>query len=449
MVEVMENAGVTLFGSHFELLEARQAASGQAWFLPTRRAAMACFTELGFPTTRHEEWRHTNVAPLTKIAFDGPRPDGAGVSAEQIASFRLGDGNATLLVFVNGHYVGDLSSPGPQVDGVVVGSLGSALEAGDPIVKAELSRHAKCEDQAFTALNTALMQDGAFIHVPKGKVVAEPIHLLFVSTSEEHPIASHPRNLIVAETSSQLTVIESYVGLGSGQHFTNAVTEVVAGEDAVIEHYKLELGSEGSFHVGALQLCQQRSSNVTSCTVSLGGGLVRNDIHALLGGEGCECTLNGLYMVTNNQHVDNHLVVDHAMPHCNSRESFKGVLDGHGRGIFSGRIIVREGAQQTDAKQSNMSLLLSEDAQVQSKPQLEIFANDVKCTHGVTIGQVSEEAIFYLRSRGICEAAARSLLVYAFVNESVAGLRVEALRKKLTSLLYARLPQGRLLGEAV
>ncbi|MHC4696632.1 MAG: Fe-S cluster assembly protein SufD [Planctomycetota bacterium] len=449
MIEVKENTGVDLFGSHFELVETRVAPGGQAWFLPTRRAAMARFAELGFPTTRHEEWRYTNVAPIARTPFGQPGHDGARVSPEQIAPCGLGGAEAASLVFVDGYYAPNLSSPGSQPEGVSVESLGAALEAGVPIVKAHFARHSSYEDHAFTVLNTALMEDGAFIHIPRSTVVTAPVHLLFVSTSDGKPIASHPRNLIVADTSSQVTVVETYVGLGSGTHFTNTVTEVVVGENAVVDHYKVERGADGAFHVGTLQLHQQRSSTVSSYTASLGGGLVRNDISAVLNGEGCECTLNGLYMVTDTQHVDNHLVVDHAKPHCHSRESFKGVLDGHGRGIFSGRIIVRDGAQKTDAKQSNMSLLLSKDAQVESKPQLEIFADDVKCTHGATIGQVSEEAIFYLRSRGISEEAARSLLVYAFANESVGDVRVEPLREQLARLLFARLPQGQLFREVV
>ena len=293
------------------------------------------------------------------------------------------------------------------------------------------------------------MEDGAFVYVPKGKVVVEPIHLLFLTTASERALVTHPRNLIVAEPSSQVTVVETYAGLGDGVYFTNAVTEIIARENSVIDHYKIVREGGAAFHMATLQLHQERSSTVDAHTVCLGGILVRNDINTVLDGEGCECTLNGLYLVIGKEHVDNHLVVDHASPHCNSREFFKGILDGHGRGVFSGRIIVRKDAQKTDAKQTNRSLLLSQDARVESKPQLEILANDVKCTHGATIGQVSEEALFYLRSRGLSKEAARSLLVFAFAGECLDRVRIKPLRAQLETLLLARLPQGNLLREAV
>ena len=249
------------------------------------------------------------------------------------------------------------------------------------------------------------MEDGAFLHVPQGTVVEKPIHVVFVSAPDGRPVVSHPRLLVVADANSQVTVVETYVGVGSERYFTNCVTELVAGENAIVDHYKAVLESVGSYHIGALQIHQRRSSNVSSFTITLGGGLTRNDIGTLFDGEGCVGTLNGLYMVKEREHVDNHLTVDHAKPHCDSREFFKGVLDGRGRGIFSGRIIVRKDAQKTDAKQSNMTLLLSEHAQVESKPQLDIFADDVKCTHGATVGQVDGNAVFYLRSRGLSEEA--------------------------------------------
>jgi Fe-S cluster assembly protein SufD len=332
---------------------------------------------------------------------------------------------------------------------VQVISLGSAMQAGSGVVERHVGRYVDYEDQAFAALNTALMEDGALIHIRKDAVVEQSIHLLFVSTTKGAKQVTHPRNLIVAEANSQATIVESYVGLNGDAYFTNAVTELVAGENAVLDHYKIERESVAAFHIATLRIHQERNSNVTSHAVSLGGALVRNDIHTVLDGEGCECTLNGLYMIVGSQHVDNHLLVDHAKPHCNSRENFKGILDQNSRGVFSGRIIVRQDAQKTDAKQSNMSLLLSEGAQVESKPQLEILADDVKCTHGATIGQISEEAIFYLRSRGISEEAARSLLVYAFAQERVEQIRIDALRTQLEALLFAKLQQGELLREAL
>ncbi len=393
MVDTKESKETYL--SHFQRVMER-AANGQGAWLPTiRKAAMARFTEIGFPTIRDEEWRYTNVAPIAGTAFEPARAANGQVGRLDVRALHFANTLDNLIVFVNGRYTAELSSIALQQNGVQVSSLAAVLDSDAQSVAPHLARHAAYKDNAFTALNTALMEDGAFVHVPKGRVVEEPIHLLFVATTGGRTHVAHPRNLIVMGANSQATIVESYVGLDGGVYFTNAVTEIVADASAVVDHYKIVREADDAFHVATLQIHQCRGSNVTSHCLSLGGGLVRNDIHAMLMGEGCECTLNGLYLVNGTRHVDNHLVVEHAKPRCNSREFFKGVLDGRGRGIFSGRIIVREGAQKTDAKQTNMSLLLSEDAQVESKPQLEILADDVRCTHGATIGQVGKDAIFY------------------------------------------------------
>ncbi len=433
----------------FERLEKRLAGGDRAWLSPIRKAAIARFAELGFPTTRQEEWRYTNVAPIAHTDFEPAGADGPELSIHKISAFTFDDDNCSRLVFVNGRWAPQLSSIRPMPGGVKVCSLATALDADTRLVEPYLARHAGYQDQPFTALNTAFVEDGAFVHLPKGSVVDEPIHLLFVSTTTDHPVVTHPRILIVADAGSQATIVETYAGIGTGTYFTNAVTELVANPNAIIDHYKIEREVETAFHIGTLQVHQFRDSNVSSHVVSLGGALTRNDINAVLDGEGCDCTLNGLYMLRGTQHVDNHLRVEHVKPHCDSREFFKGVLDDRSRGIFTGRIVVHKDAQKTDAKQTNMNLLLSEEALADSKPQLEIFADDVKCTHGATIGQVDADAIFYLRSRGISEEAARSLLVYAFAGESLARVRVAPLRKRLEELIFARLPQGQLLREAV
>ncbi len=435
--------------SHFRRITEGAADAQVGWLPPIREAAMARFTEMGFPTIRDEEWRYTNVAPIADRAFEPAGAANGQVGRSDVRALHFADTARNLIVFVNGCYSAELSSATLQQNGVKMGSLAAVLDSDAQFVASHLTQHAAYQDNAFTALNTALMEDGAFVYVPKGRVVEDPIHLLFVATTGGRTHVAHPRNLIVMGANSQATIVESYVGLDGGVYFTNAVTEIVADESAVVDHYKIVREADEAFHVGTLQLHQCRSSNVTSHCVSLGGGLVRNNIHAILDGEGCECTLNGLYMVGDTRHVDNHLVVEHAKPRCNSREFFKGVLDGRGRGIFSGRIIVREGAQKTDAKQTNMSLLLSEDAQVESKPQLEIFADDVRCTHGATIGQVDKDAIFYLRSRGIDEEAARKILVYAFARESVERIRLAPLRAQVEQWVDQRISQGQLLREAV
>ncbi len=437
------------YAADFERLECEALGGKLSWLLPVQKAAIARFAQVGFPTTRDEEWRYTNVTPIARTAYRLADPDAVEVTVAQLEPVLGWETDCVRLVFVNGRYAPDLSSVDRLPDGVTVSSFVAAADGNREVLETHLTRHAAYQDQAFTALNTAFIEDGALVHVPKGTVMESSVHLVFVSAVDDRPAVAHPRVLIVAERESQVAVAETYFGLGREACFTNAVTEIVAGESAVVDHYKIERETEHAHHVSTLHVHQYRSSNVTSHNVSLGGVLVRNDVHALLDDEGCECTLNGLYVADGSQHVDNHLRVEHVKPHCDSREFYKGVLDGKARGVFSGRIVVHEDAQKTDAKQTNMSLLLSEDAVVDTKPQLEIFADDVKCTHGATIGQVDEDAIFYLRSRGIDKESARGLLVFAFVAEAVGRVRFEPLRAHLRALLSARLPHGQQLGEDV
>jgi Fe-S cluster assembly protein SufD len=277
------------------------------------------------------------------------------------------------------------------------------------------------------------------VFIPQGLVLEGPLSLLFIATVRGEPTASYPRNLIVAGPDSRATIIESYIGLEPGVYFTNAVTELIVGEHAVIEHTRLQLESLEAFHIATLQVQQDRGSTATSHSITLGGALVRNEVNVVLAGEGGEGTLNGLYMVTGEQHVDNHTRIDHMQPHCTSRELYKGVLDRKARGVFSGKIVVHKAAQKTDATQANKNLLLSGDALVESKPQLEIFNNDVRCTHGSTIGKLDPDAVFYLRARGIDVGAARRLLTYAFVSEILGRLTVEPLRRQLEERLFTQI----------
>ncbi|HEV7504691.1 MAG TPA: Fe-S cluster assembly protein SufD [Thermoanaerobaculia bacterium] len=410
-----------------------------------RRAGLERFAALGFPTTKQEEWRLTNVGPIAQGTFHRSQGDPNGIVPEQIAPYDFPA--AARLVFVDGRYSSRLSSSTGLPSGVVVTSLAAALAASPELVEPWLGQLASFEQQPFVALNTAFLGDGAFIHVPRG-ATSGLIHVLFLSSSEDgRATVSYPRNLFVAGENSQLTVVETYAGTGA--YFNCPVTELVAGRNSVVDHYKVQRESREAFHMATFQVQGERDSVPRSHSISLGGGLVRNDVNAVLAGEGIDCTLNGLYLVDGRQHVDNHMRVEHAKPHCSSHELYKGVLDGKGRAVFNGLIHVHPGAQKTDAKQSNRNLLISREAVANSNPQLEIYADDVKCTHGSTVGQLDEDAVFYLRSRGIGEEAARSLLTWAFASDIVERIKVEPVRKDLEEFLFARLPKGEIVRQAV
>jgi len=411
------------------------------WLRELRREAIVRFQARGFPTLKDEEWKYTNVAPILRTSFH--RAEGArnGVSAEDLHRVAFHGFKGIQLVFVNGRYTPRLSEVRPMPEGMEVRSLAEVLQDEPGLVEAHIGKYASFDRQPFAALNTALWDEGALVRIPAGLEVDPPIHLLFVSTHDRRgkAIVSHPRNLILAGDDSQAMVIESYIGLNNALYFTNVVTEIVAGENAVVAHYKLQRESEEAFHISTVQASLNHSSNFSSHSIDLGGALVRNDVNAVLDGKGIECTLDGLYMVAGRQHVDNHTRIDHVKPHCSSRELYKGVLGGRSKGVFNGKIYVHKDAQKTDAKQTNKNLLLSEDAVINTKPQLEIYADDVKCTHGTTIGQLDQEAIFYLRSRGIDLEAARGLLTYAFASEMIGRIKVEPVRAQLEHLLLARL----------
>jgi Fe-S cluster assembly protein SufD len=389
------------------------------------------------------------VAPIAKVPFEPAGCEVNGLTLGKAEPLAFAGWEGSQLVFVNGHYAPELSSLRPLPGGVKAGSLEAAFSTDAEWVEPHLARYAAYQDHAFVALNTAFMVDGAFLYVPKGKIVEEPIHLLFISTAHEQATVSHPRNLIVVGQDSRATIVESYVGIGEGVYFTNAVTEIVSAENAVIDHYKLQRESPAAFHIGILQAHLDRSSHFTSHSIALGGALVRNEINAVLDGEGGECTLNGLYLVTGEQHVDNHTQMAHVKAHCTSRELYKGIVGGKARGVFNGKIVVHESAPKTDAKQTNNNLLLSQDASVDTKPQLEINNNDVKCTHGSTIGRLDQDQIFYLRSRGIDPEGARSLLMYAFASEVINRIKIERIRSELDRMLMARLQKKHLSWEGL
>ena len=418
-----------------------EPTQGPQWLQDLRAAAAERFAALGLPTRRDEEFRFTNVSAIAETPFR--RADKDASVLESIAAYDYAGLTGPRLVFINGHYAPEHSSRQSLPPGVIVSTLAEALATDTGTVETHLGHYARFRSHAFVALNTAAVAEGAFLSIPRNTVVEEPIHLLFLSTAPDKPIVSHPRTLILAGENSQATVVESYAGPAGQVYFTNAVTEVVCAENAVLDHYKVQRESRAAFHIATMQVQMAGRSNFSSHSIGLGGRLVRNDANAVLGGEGCECTLNGVYLANGRQLMDNHTAIDHAMPHCNSHEVYKGILDGHARGVFNGKIFVRPDAQKTDAKQTNQTLLLSPDAQINTKPQLEIFADDVRCTHGATIGQLSADALFYLRARGINKDDARALLTYAFASDIVSRIKVEPIRAELDhALLSERALEG-------
>jgi Fe-S cluster assembly protein SufD len=413
-----------------------------AWLNALRKAGISRFAETGFPTTRDEDWRFTNVAPLEKLPMapveTAPRRDARLLEGLTFTGFQT-----NKLVFVDGQFAPELSSPSSQDGGLLSTSLGSALAQRSEILERHLGRHAQINQNPFLALNTAFFTDGAVIYVPASQKLAIPVQLVHVATAAGG--TSHPRHLIVAEAGSRLTVLEQYVSAAGGAHLTNAVTEIIVGEGATVEHCKFQNEGPAAYHMATFHAELSRNANFVAHSFALGARLSRNNIRTVLGGEGVECILNGLYLTGDDQLADHHMIVEHAKPHCNSHEYFNGILDGRSRGVFHGRILVRPDAQKTDAKQTNKNLLLSDDAGVNTKPQLEIYADDVKCTHGATIGQLNEESIFYLRARGIGQETARRMLMHAFAGEIIERIRHEPIREELDKLVWDRLEQNKLI----
>jgi Fe-S cluster assembly protein SufD len=417
----------------FTEFQKRAVGHDLGWLRELREGAFARFCKAGFPTTRDEDWRFTNVSAIARTPFQ--LAGQATVSRSEVERFRIPIA-AVELVFVNGHFHRELSN---VPDGATVNGLAEEIARQSQTLEAHLGRYLNIQRDAFSALNSAFAEDGAFVHVGKGAVLEAPIYLLFISTASEQPQMTHPRNLLICEHESQATIVEDYVSIGESMAFCNTATELVVGENANVSHYMVEREHRRAFNVSTLRIQQERSSSVSSHSVLLGGGLVRNNVHPVLAGEGGECLINGLFLGNGRQHLDNYMLVEHVSPHCASRQFYNGILDDHAHGVFHGRIIVHKDAQKTDAKQTNRNLLLSDDAQIDTKPQLEIYADDVKCTHGATIGQIEEDALFYLRSRGIDEVSARKLLLLAFASECLDRMHPGAAREHVERLIREHL----------
>jgi Fe-S cluster assembly protein SufD len=416
------------------------AAGGPDWLAPLRQAGWAGWADQGFPTTQNEDWRFTNLAPLARLNFHPAAPVAVnGVQSQALANSVFAHLGGHRLVFVNGFFCAPLSQVNALPDGVRIESLAAALARDPGPLTQHLGKYAHPTGNSFAALNQAFFADGAFISVPAGVTVAEPVQLLYLSSAGSAGETSLPRNLVLAGDHSRLTVVESYLATGDAPYFTNAVTEIVAGREARIEHVKLQDEAPGAYHIATIAGEFGRASHASIHSFALGARLSRNNIRAKLAGEGLECVLNGLYLTRAEQLADHHMIVEHAQPHCASHEYFNGILDDKSRGVFHGRIYVHPGAQKTDAKQTNKNLLLSDQACADTKPQLEIYADDVKCTHGATIGQLNEESIFYLRSRGLGRDTARRMLIHAFAGEIIERIQCEPARAVIDQLVWDRL----------
>jgi Fe-S cluster assembly protein SufD len=416
-----------------EFLDGRHAEP--AWRRDAREAAVELFRHEGLPTTRDEEWLYTPVSAIADAGYGLAAHE--QVPPADVAPFLFADFPGPQLVFVNGKFWPALSDLRPLPPGARVVSLAELQETDADFLQQHLGRGIQFRQRGFTALNEAWNTDGAVLVVEADVEIQTPVHVLYYSSGTG---AAHPRTLLVVGRHAKVSVVESFAGAADTPYFVNAVTEVLVDEGGHVDHYKVQRESAKAHHIASMHLHLAKAADVATHNISLGGALTRNDINATLDGEGIECTVNGLYLVDGDRLVDNHTAIDHAKPHCHSYEIYKGVLDDRGRGVFNGKIFVREDAQKTDAKQTNQVLLLSDDATIDTKPQLEIFADDVKCTHGATVGQLSDEALFYLRARGIARDDARALLVHAFAEDIVDRIRIDAVRHALEQVLLARLP---------
>jgi Fe-S cluster assembly protein SufD len=428
---------VTAHSNYRELFETSGRGGTKDWLPQLKVAAIEQFEAVGFPTTRDEDWHFTSVTPIAERTFRPSRSTGTALTADDIARFTYGQEDWHLLVFVNGRYEPALSSFAELDAHVQVMTFGEALKEAPELLAERLGTLAPAQ-QAFTALNTAFMTDGVVVRVPKGVALEAPIHILYVTDAHANGTSLHPRTLVIAERGAQATVIETFATLGGGAYFTNHVAEVVVGDNARVDHYKVQREGGEAFHVGTTQATQGRDSIYHAFTFTTGAQLSRTNVFSKLLGTNAEVRLNGLYALEEAQHADNQTFVEHIAPGCSSREVYKGILDGSSHGVFNGKVYVDPQAQQTDGKQTNHALLIGDAARVDTKPQLEIFADDVKCTHGATVGRLDEMAQFYMKSRGIGAERTRALLTYAFAAEVLELIELEPLKLALEGLLFER-----------
>ena len=432
----------------FEALRQEAEATDPQWLRDLRQVAWSRFNKLGFPTARrgNEKWKYTNVRPLAAANFGNPPAAGVpkNITVDDLRHTAPWNDSWTNLVFLDGHFARHLSSDTNTASQVGITSLADAIASENPVLQSQLAKHATVDDDGFTALNTAFLRDGALIDVPAGHIASDPVHLIFVTTGQQDHAASYPRTLLIAGANSRVTVLESYVSLAESSYFTNAVTEFVLEDGSQVEHYRLLLENADAFHVGTMRVQQGKDSSISSASFARGAAMARQDVQVTLDAPGASCSLNGLYMTAGEQHIDNLINIDHAQPYTKSRLFYKGILDGKSKAVFGGTVLVRKDAQKTDAQQTDKNLLLSREAEVDSKPSLLIYADDVQCSHGATAGHIDKETLFYMQSRGLDRETASRILIHAFASQIIDTVELEPLRDYLDDLFLTEMPTASL-----
>lgn len=426
----------TTYQEHFDRILQDFSADQPQWLTRKRREGFDRFNQLGFPTTKLEDWRFTNIASIAGTTFSPASDQRSEQALAAIGEAGLGDGTYRL-VFINGQIAADMSSVEDLQDGIVIRSLAEWIASHPDTAETHFGKAIRTETSSLVSLNTGLYRDGAMIEVADGIKLDKPVHLIFFTDTDGEAVSVFPRNLIVVGKDSSLQVVESHVGSTGQAYLSDTVTEIFLGDAAELDHYKLQSDSIAAYHIASTHVVQSATSHYRNHYFAFGGAISRNEVQCFHTGERVQTVLNGLYMVSGNQLADCRTRIDHAMPNCESHEMYKGILDNSARGVFNGKIHVHPDAQKTDAKQSNQALLLSDDAVIDTKPELEIYADDVRCTHGATVGELDEASMFYLRSRGVPADLARKILIFAFANDVVQGLNVEPLKKHLESVLLA------------
>jgi len=425
---------------YLQAFKEKGQGEGSDWLSKLREGGITEFEKLGFPSRKLENWKFTNVSELQKTPFQ--LSSQLEMSEKLISEIEpiTEDGLTTIqLVFVNGQLAPRLSHQEDLPEGLILGSLRENLKTHETLIKNHLGQHAKADQDGFVALNTALFQDGTFLFVPKNESFSKWIHLFFITTDAQKPVLAQPRNLILLEESSKAVVIEEHLSLDGNEAFTNVVAEIILGANSSLDYYKIQRENDSSHHISATEVVHARDSRFRQTSLTIGTHLTRNNIHADLVAEGVDSELNGLYLADGKQHLDHHILMDHKKPNGTSRQTFKGIMSGASTGVFGGKVFIHKDAQKTDAQQTNKNILLSENAKAKTKPQLEIYADDVKAAHGAAVGQLDEDALFYLKSRGIGDTKAKNILAYGFASEMIDAIEIEPVREKFLLLLREKL----------